>query len=154
MKKHMIDSYAKYPVWADQHWMFFENADCIPSIYCNIASNMKNIRLGFVYVVEFGDMVKIGYTTEPRGRLKMLEKQSEKYGGVKSGRIFMSPAHMKYQETERTLHKYFGECRVPQKELFRIHFNQNIPLIMCMALDDELKAQIRDAIAEIKEAQE
>lgn len=153
MKKQMIDSYAKYPVWADRHWMFFENARQIPTIYCNISHNKKNIFLGFIYVVEFGDMIKIGYTTSPRDRLMMLEKHSVKYGGVQSGRIFMSPAHMKYQDTERTLHKHFEKYRVPQKELFKIPFNRNIPMTMCMALDDELKAQVRTAIRDIREEQ-
>jgi hypothetical protein len=126
-----IEEYAKYPLWADEHWTLYEHTENLPKIRNN------NPHLGFVYVVEYGDMVKIGFTVDARERFAVKYKPAQKLG-YERGRCFLSPAHTNYLSTERTLHKHFAEYRAPNTELFRIKFNENIPTMMCMVLEQTM----------------
>ena len=122
------EAFTKYPVWADEHWMMFETTTKVIKI------KRDDWSLGFVYVVEYGDMVKIGITCDPYDRFTSVYNPAKKLG-LKPGRVFISPAHRQYLKTERALHRHFAECRIPNTELFRIRFSEKIPEIMCMALD-------------------
>lgn len=122
------DVFTKYPVWADAHWMYYESTRHVPKIRAH------NPHIGFVYVVEYGEMIKIGFTAEPQYRFHTKYKPALCYG-YEAGRVFLSPAHRRYVDTENALHKHFAEYRIPNTELFRIRFNENIPTMMCMALE-------------------
>ncbi len=122
------DVFTKYPVWAEEHWMYFKSAMDVPKI------RTPNRLIGFVYVVEYGEMIKIGFTEDPRERFSTKYKPALNYG-YEPGRIFISPAHRHYVDTEHALHKHFADFRVPKTELFKIKFSENIPVMMCMALE-------------------
>lgn len=126
-----IEEYAKYPLWADEHWTLYEHTEDLPKIRNN------NPRLGFVYVVEYGDMIKIGIAANSRDRFLAQYKPAQQLG-YERGRCFTSPAHHDYRNSERSLHKHFAEYRVPNTELFRIKFNENIPTMMCMVLEQTM----------------
>ena len=142
--KQTNDSFVRYPVWSEDRWMYFDSINDIPNI------RIKNPLIGFVYALEFGDMTKIGFTADPRERMMMLKGKALKYAGTHPGRIFISPAHRHYAETENALHKHFKEYRIPHTELFRIKFSEKISTMMCMAIEQHICGS---AIAEITEEQ-
>lgn len=136
-----IESFSKHPVWAERHWMHFRSVEDIPKIK-NCCSS-----LGFVYVAEYGELVKIGFTIYPRERFQMRYKKGLKYGGELRG-CYISPAHRGYVKTENILHKHFSEFRIPGTELFKIKFGENIPTMMCMAIEQHICGS---DIAEVEE---
>ena len=94
--------------------------------------------LGYIYVLEYGNYVKIGCTTKPYERLIALKNQAEKYGNVQLGRIAISQEHTNYKDNERKLHKQYQEYRVNNTELFDVSIEivvSDIP--NCIELLDE-----------------
>ena len=80
---------------------------------------------GCVYAVEFGDVVKIGFTTDFNERLKSL-KTALKYRDEKKriGRTYCSKKHHYANRSEHWLHDKFSGRRVEGTELFRITFEE------------------------------
>lgn len=93
---------------------------------------------GYIYAAEYGEYIKIGYTVSPKSRLGNHAATAKNYGNITTGRVLLSPPHKTYQKTEKLLHEYFKAYRKEGTELFEVPF-------------DELKAQIRNAIREVKE---
>ena len=74
-------------------------------------------------------MVKIGSTKNPYQRLLALKRTAENYGSDKLGRIALSVPHTNYRDNEKTLHKFFSNCRKPYTELFNMEFEDVISKI-------------------------
>lgn len=55
-------------------------------------SGLKDTYLGVVYAVEYGDKLKIGYSTKPYTRIMVLKRNAEKYGNMAWG-VFASAVH-------------------------------------------------------------
>lgn len=84
-------------------------------------------HLGYVYVVEYGRKVKIGYTQDIWIRLHMLESQERNYGRNSFGRIaFTSPVEH-FRTLEKHLHlKFFNKRTSQYNELFTCSFEKAI----------------------------
>lgn len=88
--------------------------------------NKDSLWFGHFYVVEFGDMVKIGSTNNPYNRYMAFVREGEKYGKTKIGRFAVSPRHTNYRENEKALHKIHADKRKEGTELFDMKFEDAI----------------------------
>ena len=77
---------------------------------------------GYIYIAEFGEYLKIGYTISPKNRLAAHLQTARNYGVIITGRVLLSPAHKDYTKTEKAIHDYFKEYRKAGTELFEIAF--------------------------------
>lgn len=96
--------------------------------------------VGFIYVLEWDDAVKIGCTMYPYKRLIALKRQAEKYGNVKLGNFALSKGHTNFRENETKLHTYFSSSRKENTELFAISMEQilsSIPKCVCLLIESE-----------------
>lgn len=80
----------------------------------------KNEDKGVVYVIEYGDYIKIGSTLNMKTRYSQLYNQATRYGNVKLGECYITPKHERFRETEKRFHKKFDTRRKGGTELFDI----------------------------------
>lgn len=87
--------------------------------------NVTAYNLGCVYAVEFGNVVKIGITTNFEKRIKSL-KQIFRYRNTKDkiGKAYCSNEMRYARRAEAFLHKRFKDRRIEGTELFRITFEE------------------------------
>ena len=87
--------------------------------------NVTAYSLGCVYAVEFGDVVKIGFTTNFEKRIKSL-KQTLRYRNEKRkiGKTYCSNEMHYATRAETFLHEMFKDRRIEHTELFRITFEE------------------------------
>ena len=87
--------------------------------------NVTACSLGCVYAVEFGNVVKIGLTTNFEQRIKSL-KLTLRYRNEKEkiGRTYCSNEMHYATRAEAFLHKRFKNRRIEGTELFRITFEE------------------------------
>ena len=87
--------------------------------------NVTAYSLGCVYAVEFGNVVKIGFTTNFEKRIKSLKKtfryRNEKR---KIGKTYCSNEMHYVTRAEAFLHEMFKDKRIEHTELFRITFEE------------------------------
>ena len=104
--------------------------------------------LGYFYIIEYGNGVKIGNTDNPYNRYKTIEHLALHYGDTAIGRMFLSYAHSNYIQNERLLHKHFSYCRLygDKSERFDIKFDETINSLP----DIKLKSQIEEEYDERK----
>ena len=94
--------------------------------------------IGFIYVLEWGDAVKIGSTMYPYKRLCALKRQAESYGNIKLGNFALSQEHTNYKENERKLHDYFRKFRKKNTELFDVSIRHvALAISECVSFSDE-----------------
>ena len=86
-----------------------------------IENNTPN-HFGYVYFIEYGDLIKIGYSKAPYKRLITLKRQGEGYSDKKIGRIALTPMCTNYVKIEMELHELFKDKRKDNTELFEISF--------------------------------
>ena len=81
--------------------------------------------IGRVYAVEFGNVVKIGFTTNFEKRIQSL-KQTLRYRNEKSkiGKTYCSNEMHYATRAEAFLHEMFKDRRIEHTELFRITFEE------------------------------
>lgn len=85
---------------------------------------------GFFYILEYGDLVKIGCTRKPYQRVMALKRNAENYGDLKLGKIALSIPHTNFADNEKKLHKKFSTYRKSGSELFDLGFQEivsNVP---------------------------
>ena len=75
---------------------------------------------GYVYILEYGEYVKIGTTKEPYKRIKSLSALCRDYANAKTGRVAISPLHTNRNENEKTLQEFFVDKRIENGELFSV----------------------------------
>lgn len=87
--------------------------------------NVTAYNLGCVYAVEFGNVVKIGFTTNFEKRIKSL-KQTLRYRNEKKkiGKTYCSNEMHYATRAEAFLHEMFKDRRIEHTELFRITFEE------------------------------
>ena len=87
--------------------------------------NVTAYSLGCVYAVEFGNVVKIGFTTNFEKRIKSL-KQALRYRNEKRkiGKTYCSNEMHYATRAEAFLHEKFKDRRIEHTELFRITFEE------------------------------
>lgn len=106
--------------------------------------NKDSIWFGHFYIVEFGDMVKIGSTNNPYNRYMAFVREGEKYGKTKIGRFAVSARHTNYRENERALHKIYSSKRKEGTELFNVKFEDVINVPDAIKLLDESEKKNED----------
>ncbi|MBD5144108.1 MAG: AAA family ATPase [Ruminococcus sp.] len=89
----------------------------------SIENTIKSSYLGFIYFLEYGENIKIGYSQKPSNRMKQLKNQAE-YGKIKLGNVAISKPHTNYRENEKLLHQYFNQSRIAGTELFSVTLKQ------------------------------
>lgn len=92
----------------------------------NIEKANKGKHTGFFYILEYGNLVKIGSTKNPYQRIMSLKRGAETYGNLKLGKVAISKPHTNYVSNEKRLHKLFSELRKSGSELFDISFDEAI----------------------------
>lgn len=92
--------------------------------------------IGFVYILEWGNKTKIGWSTNPSKRINQLKKTAL-YGGVDIGRIAITPGHTNYWGIENFLHKYYAKHRIEGTELFNLGFDEILNSLPVLLLEDE-----------------
>ena len=87
--------------------------------------NVTACSLGYVYAVEFGNVVKIGFTKDFEKRIKSL-KLTLRYRNEKEkiGKTYCSNEMHYATRAEAFLHERFKERRIEHTELFRITFEE------------------------------
>jgi hypothetical protein len=105
---------------------------------------MKEIKtadfMGYVYVIDCGNVVKIGQTSNPYKRISNLKIILENYGNLKMLRIGVSKAHTNYRTNETILHKMFADKRVENTELFRVSFGDVVTkIVLDLRYEDKSK---------------
>lgn len=94
-----------------------------------IQKNKSTEYMGFFYVLEYDDCVKIGCTRNPYERIRTLVHDAEKYGKSHTNRVAISLEHTNYRENEKFLHKLFASYRKLGTELFNITFDEAVSTI-------------------------
>lgn len=113
-----------------------------------VEKNRKEF-MGFFYVIEYGDLVKIGSTKNPYQRLSQIKRQASKYADVKIGKAAISKQHTNYRDNETKIHKLFSDYRKDGTELFNIPFEMALSTIKNSDIKYEDKSQEMDKRATI-----
>ena len=92
---------------------------------------------GWVYALEFGDMIKIGCTHSPYKRLINLSHIGGDYSNLQIGRFVLSKPCVNYKSLEKELHKLFSEYRKNGTELFGISLERVISALNCLEYDTD-----------------
>lgn len=96
---------------------------------------------GVVYVLECGDLLKIGSSKQPDKRLSALIHQFKDYGDTPIGRFAMTTKHTNYVENEHKVHELLDDFRKDSTELFSVSFEEALEIIRNSKLEfkDETK---------------
>lgn len=86
--------------------------------------NGKNFKFinesGVVYVIDFGDYIKIGSTKNLNKRYKQIYANANYYHDTEIVDCYYTVHHERYKDTEQFLHKLFYDKRKPNTELFNM----------------------------------
>lgn len=105
---------------------------------------------GFVYVIDYGDFVKIGHTRRPYLRFKQHMNGLKNYGkNIDVYNMLITPPHTNHSENERLVHAFFSDFRKEGTELFYIPFNKVVQVFPSIGLvyRDDSKEMNRRAAA-------
>lgn len=95
---------------------------------------------GFVYLMEFGDFLKVGSTKKPKARFRTLKSQA-RYGNQHIGRVALTCFHQNYRENEYILHSKLNK-RIPNTELFDCTFEEGLNLLSTLKYKQLTKKEI------------
>lgn len=90
---------------------------------------------GLVYVMQWGNCVKVGCSSNIYSRLMSLN-QTARYGGKEVTRIAITPFHYNYYENEKTAHKLLDRYRIKGTELFNVSFDFAVEIVNSLTLSD------------------
>lgn len=120
-----------------------------------IEQNKSSPYVGFFYILEWDNYIKIGCTKNPYQRIITLKHQAEKYGNVIIGRYVLSVPHTNYQENEKLLHKTFDSYRINGTELFSLNMDiatKNIPNeIKFLDESDKIERECKEFTESVKD---
>lgn len=105
----------------------------------------QDTYMGVVYILEYGDMVKIGSSKHPYKRFTELKRQAEKYGNIKVGDMAISGLHTNFRNNEKVTHYHFQKFRREGTELFNIDFVIAKDYLNTLNLLDETEKIDKDA---------
>lgn len=86
-------------------------------------------HFGYVYILEYGNMLKIGQSKKPYGRLQTLKMQCTNYADKEIGRFALTPKCTNYTKVEKRFHQIFAKYRKEGSELFDLSFEDAISQI-------------------------
>lgn len=101
----------------------------------SIEDSTKDSYMGFYYILEYGQNIKIGSTKQPYTRMLTLKRNAEKYGETKLGRVALSVPHTNYRDNEKILHQNFSKYRKVDTELFKFSFEDCINLLQKLTIE-------------------
>lgn len=81
---------------------------------------------GFVYLLQYGNRIKIGCTKRPYSRIMNWINIANNYSDVGIGEIYISIPHYNYLRSEKAIHKFFDGKRIPKTELFKISMEEAV----------------------------
>ena len=116
-----------------------------PDLIHEIKDKYKKIDnyLGYFYIVEYNNHVKIGSSRNLYQRYLTLKRECEKYNNGNIGRMAISKiAHTNYKENESYLHNYFSKNRINNTELFNLLFDDAISQIELLNIIYEDKREL------------
>lgn len=125
----------------------FGEIEAIEQEFAEVKSN------GWVYALEYGDMVKIGCSSKPSKRYAHLIHNGADYAGLKMGKFALSKSCVNYRELETRLHKQFASYRKEGTELFSISFGEAVKAIETLEYDLDFvsaDAQIKESFEGLK----
>lgn len=99
-----------------------------------VEKSVSNAYMGFYYILEYGNCIKIGSSKSPYTRLRQLRRQAEKYGNTSIGRMALSINHTNYRENEKVIHEIFKEYKIGDTELFNINLEDFIEKFDCVPI--------------------
>ena len=111
-------------------------------------STRSNSFIGYVYILEYGDAIKIGCTRNPYQRLHELSVMAQGYADKTAKTATLSQPHTNYREIEKFLHEYFSDKRRKGTELFDLSFDS------CLDTINSLDIAIRDDTVELRQRDE
>lgn len=95
-----------------------------------------NRHTGVIYGVEYGDVLKIGYSQNIIKRYNQL-KQTTNYSEKRIGNIEISKNHTNFRENEKILQQHFKDKRVGKTELFNITIDEFKSVLNTLDYKDE-----------------
>jgi len=93
--------------------------NCINTLFNHVKSKYTYphmVYFGYVYVVPYGNYLKIGCTKNPIIRIQNIKSTFKNYSLIDNSEgssklILLSQPHVNYYETEKTLHEFFNSKR-------------------------------------------
>lgn len=77
--------------------------------------------MGYVYILDWGDKIKIGYTNCPKSRIAQHIRNAQTYGADVLSRIAISPPCTNYTKVEAAMHTAFNDMSLGH-EYFSVPF--------------------------------
>ena len=96
----------------------FGEIEAIERKFTDVKSN------GWVYALEYGEMIKIGCSAKPSKRYARLVHNGADYAGLTMGRLVLSRPCVNYKLLETRLHRMFAFYRKANTELFDMSFER------------------------------
>lgn len=81
---------------------------------------------GYVYIINFGDCIKIGSSINPRNRIRQVSSYLSSYAGFNKYSSCISRKHLNYRENEMFLHGKFDDFRINNTELFKVSYSEAV----------------------------
>lgn len=89
-----------------------------------------------VYIVEYGEYIKIGFTKNMKKRMKELQNIAQNYSNRSLHRVAWTDLHTNYSQNENNLHLLFNDRRIVTGELFDISFEKAFEALKALNLED------------------
>lgn len=84
---------------------------------------------GYVYILEYGDFLKIGKSKNIYQRISALSHQGAKYSDLVIGDVAILPKCTNYGDIEKEVHRLLHSYAKEDTELFKIGFRDAIAII-------------------------
>lgn len=111
-----------------------EIIDSLRKSELELAAIMSN---GWLYALEYGDLVKIGCTSSLSKRMRFLIHQGMDYADLPIGRLVISIPCVNYKDLESLLHRKFDSNRKQGTELFSISFDDVVKAMELLQYDQD-----------------
>lgn len=102
-----------------------------------VMGNSKRWNDGYVYGIEFGQFVKIGYSQNPYDRFIALRNKIPKENNVPIGLMVLSPPCLNYKALEYEVHSALDSVRFENTELFTVDFDSVVNIFNTLKYDHE-----------------
>ena len=99
--------------------------------------SLKDTYLGIVYFLEYGNLLKIGFTNRPYQRMGSLKRSAVNYADLPISRVAIGFKGTNYRKIENAFHKKLHEYRKAGTELFDISLEDAISTSIDVAPEDK-----------------
>lgn len=105
----------------------------------------QNDYLGYFYVLECTDVLKIGSTRNPYVRLSQLRRTLQNYGNHQLIKMYVSSPCTNYKDNEVLLQDRFSKSRLKGTELFKTDIHQVLRVARQLKLENNSESLKEDA---------